>query len=104
MFRGLVESSYARPALRVPVPNQACVWSGLFLLMDRDARSVPAIEGVTATEEGLAILVHHAQDVDFDGLEDDELVPLADVEERFTSGTVHAVRLTSAAPSRFRRG
>lgn len=94
---------HARGPLRI---KRAFGW-GLLLLMDRDARAVPDTEGdsvISATEEGLAILVHHAQDVDFNGLEDDELVPLAEVEVQIHVGNAHRGKLTSAAPSQCRPG
>jgi hypothetical protein len=58
---------------------------GLLHVLDRRTHPVPDVVAdsiVTASDEGLAIIVHHAQDTPLDGFEPHEVVPPAEVEVR----------------------
>jgi hypothetical protein len=62
---------------------------GVVVVLDRNAQAVPEIDCdsiITATADGLVILVHHAQDVELDGFHEDDVIPLAEVEVRVHVG------------------
>lgn len=68
---------------------------GILLVSDSQTTAVPELDHqavVTASEEALAIVVHHAADMPFDDLQPDEIVPKAEVVVR--------VYVDGSAPSR----
>lgn len=62
---------------------------GILNVADAGSRRLPDLEpghAVSWGDDAFDITVRHAQDVEWDGLEDDELIPLAEVEVRVHLG------------------
>lgn len=76
--------------------KRAFAW-GILLVSDSQTKAIPELDHqsvVTASEEALAIVVHHAADVPFDDLPPDEIVPQAEVAVR-----IYVDRPEPSAPS-----